>query len=119
MINRVWLLNEPSGEINTAQQYQIAVGYPLGIELIEVPVIDENLEYYRRYLNDPIEVKPLIPTIPVLVVEQPLEISKYLRRYLNDPLTVEPLVPTAPVLEEVEVSEMSHYLRRYLNDPRK
>lgn len=115
-VKRVWLLNAPSGTINTSQQYQIGLGYSFKL-VAPITIIDKNLDYYRRYLNDPLEQKPIGPTFQIFE-DSPSELNEYYRRYLNDPLKQKALVPTFQLNDE-EPAALSSYFRRYLNDPKK
>ena len=47
-VNRLWLFNAPSGDINGLQMSQIAIGYPF---VLSAPIVPTEIDFYSQYGN--------------------------------------------------------------------
>ncbi len=77
-VKRIWFPNAPSSGIDALDRSQLAIHIPLDFVLL-----DEQ-DYFRRYLDDPVNVGT--PGTPVAFDTGTEDAETlYLRRYLDDP----------------------------------
>jgi len=112
-IKRIWFINNPSPGLGSDDRSQIAIGYPLWVD---VPYVYSTDRYLRRYLQDPIQLTDVGPLVETPIIPE-TELTKYLRRYLVDPVQ---LISVGPSIESPVIPEtgFTRYLRRYLVDPK-
>ena len=90
---RVWFPNAPSGSVGADQRFEIGVGFSRSLvppapifppPPVPAPDVDVFIDYYRRYLDDPVMVLAG-PTPQQSDSSTPVDPNiSYFKRYLND-----------------------------------